>query len=117
MQRFVDRFLGLGYQDGSQAENVGDTIARPSSSLNDAEEKVVSSWEETREDVKRLMEAVQNGNVHGVLTAVQQGIDIDSAGWVTWPKVAIVNHFWISEKLKRTIYFLKGLTLTKNEKW
>ena len=83
MQRIMERIFGLAYQDGSHStqEDVNDVISRSSSSLEDAEEnRVVSSWEETREDVRQLLEAAKSGNVHGVLTAVQQGVSVDSAG-------------------------------------
>ena len=83
MQRIMERIFGLAYQDGSHStqEDVNDVISRSSSSLEDAEEnRVVSSWEETREDVRQLLEAAKSGNVPGVLTAVQQGVSVDSAG-------------------------------------
>lgn len=83
MQRIMERIFGLAYQDCSHStqEDVNDVISRSSSSLEDAEEnRVVSSWEETREDVRQLLEAAKSGNVHGVLTAVQQGVSVDSAG-------------------------------------
>ena len=82
MQRIMDRIFGL-VQDGSQGtqEDVSDVVSRSSSSLEDAEEnRVVSSWEETREDVRQLLEAAKSGNMHGVLATIQRGVSVDSAG-------------------------------------
>ena len=81
MQRIVERIFGFGYQDGSHAEEDVDVVSRSSSSLEDTEEnRVVSTREESREDVRQLLEASKCGNVHGVLAAVQQGVSVDSTG-------------------------------------
>ena len=81
MQRIVERIFGFGYQDGSQTEEDVDVVSRSSSSLEDAEEnRVVSTWEESRQDVRQLLDAAQRGDVHGVLAAVQQGVSVDSTG-------------------------------------
>ena len=83
MQRIVERIFGLGYQDGPHGtpDDVGDVVSRSSSSLEDAEEnRVVSSWEETREDVRQLLEAASAGNMHSVLASIQQGVSVDSTG-------------------------------------
>lgn len=82
MQQIVERIFGLGYQDGSQNdEDVVDVVSRSSSSIEDVEEnRVVPSWEETREDVRQLLEAAKHASVHGVLCAIQQGVSVDSTG-------------------------------------
>ena len=83
MQCFVERILGLGYQDGSSP--AGEEMISRSSSLSEIsaeENRVVSSWEETREEVRQLLEAARHGHADAVLAAVQQGINIDSTGVV-----------------------------------
>ena len=86
MQRFVERVLAFGgIQDGERGEDQDGELevmsgTTSSSASEDGDSRIVCSWEDTREDVRQLLESARLGDAHGVLCALRQGVNINSTG-------------------------------------